>query len=543
MMRFSASIAVLVLAVLLQSAAGPDILITNARVFTGDAARPWAESVAIAGSRITSVGASSELRRLAGPSTRVIDANGRLLIPGINDAHMHPRAAPAATRLPGAAAGTPDQTPADLLDQVGAATVKAPERGWILGEIGARALESPRVRRSTLDGVTGEHPLLLQSWTGHGVIVNTAALRALGIRDDEPDPPGGRFERGPDGRTLTGLAHEYAGYLIGRRLALLPGRAAERQAFATLAHECAAFGITSIQAMLTSYPTEVAAELLDSPDLSVRVRLIDFPMMEMAAWNGPASARVNPSSPLVTVSGTKWILDGTPVERHMWLRGPYQDAPATRGAPNFREEDLESFFRRAFAAGEQPLIHAVGDAAMATVLAGLERTGGENWKRYRPRIEHADMLRPEDVPRAARMGVTIVQNPSHFMIPDIMNRRLGAERTRQADRVRDVVSAGVPFALGSDGPLNPFLNIMFATMNPTNASQALTVEQALSAYTSGSAVAEFAENEKGTIRPGMLADVALLSQDIFRVPPPELPKTTSVLTIVNGRVVHQALER
>jgi predicted amidohydrolase YtcJ len=134
--------------------------------------------------------------------------------------------------------------------------------------------------------------------------------------------------------------------------------------------------------------------------------------------------------------------------------------------------------------------------------------------------------------------VTLVQNPSHFMIAQVLRERFGAERTARTDLVKDAIAAGLPFALGSDGPINPYLNIMFAMANPANPAQGLTVEQALAAYTKGSAFAEFAERQKGTIATGMLADVALLSQDIFKVPAQELPKTVSVLTIVNGRIVH-----
>jgi predicted amidohydrolase YtcJ len=122
----------------------------------------------------------------------------------------------------------------------------------------------------------------------------------------------------------------------------------------------------------------------------------------------------------------------------------------------------------------------------------------------------------------------------------LLQQRLGLERTARTDQVKAIIAAGVPFAIGSDGVLNPFLNIMFAMMNQTSPSQALTVEQAVAAYTRGSAAAEFAERQKGTIAPGMLADVALLSQDIFKIAAPDLPRTTSVLTIVNGRIVHEA---
>lgn len=162
------------------------------------------------------------------------------------------------------------------------------------------------------------------------------------------------------------------------------------------------------------------------------------------------------------------------------------------------------------------------------------------WQPLRPRIEHGDMFEPAHVERAKRLGVVVVQNPAHFMLGPLMKARLG-DRAARTTMVKSIVRSGVPFALGSDGPINPFLNIMFATINEGNPQEALTVEDALTAYTRGSAYAEFAEKTKGTLAPGMLADLAILSQDIFRVPPPDLPKTTSVLTIVGGRIVHGSM--
>ena len=263
-------------------------------------------------------------------------------------------------------------------------------------------------------------------------------------------------------------------------------------------------------------------------------------MTAMNEWREPVSRRTRTTSPLVTISGTKWIMDGTPIERLALLRAPYADAPKTSGRQNFSGVDLRAFLHRAQDAHEQPMLHAVGDGAIAAVLDALEDTGGERWKPLRPRIEHGDMLQAADFARAARMGVTIVQNPSHFMIASLIQQRFGPERAARTDQVKATIAAGVSFAIGSDGPMNPFLNIMFAMMNQTSPSQALTVEQAVAAYTRGSAAAELAERQKGTIAPGMLADVALLSQDIFKTPLTDLPRTTSVLTIVNGRIVHEA---
>ena len=184
------------------------------------------------------------------------------------------------------------------------------------------------------------------------------------------------------------------------------------------------------------------------------------------------------------------------------------------------------------------MFHAVGDQAIDDVLAALESSGGEAWQRLRPRIEHGDMLEPAHFERAKRLGVTLVQNPSHFMNPASVAPRLGP-RTARLATMKDIIAADVPVALGSDGPINPYLNVMFASINANNPAQAMTREQAVSAYTLGSAWAELMETQKGTLSPGMLADLAILSQDIFTAPPDALPGTVSVLTLVGGRVVHE----
>jgi predicted amidohydrolase YtcJ len=530
----------LALGYLAQPGSGPDIVILNARIYTGDSAHPWAEAVSIRSNKIDVVGTTAAIKASSGNAARTIDAGGRLLIPGFNDAHAHPAAMPDATLLEGPPAVEHDPTLDEVIARITTAMPKTPAGRWIVGEIGSTVLDDPRATRATLDPLTPDRPLMLHAWTGHGTIFNTAALRALRVGDTEPDPPGGFFGRMPDGRTLTGLAHEYAEYDLRRRLTMIPDRAAQVKAFEAFAAEVASLGITSVQAMMTAYPAEDAASWIATANLPVRLRLIDFPITPMKDWREPASRRARPGSPLVTISGTKWILDGTPIERLALLRAPYADAPKTSGRQNFTGVDLREFLHRAFDAHEQPMLHAVGDGAIAVALDAIEDTGGARWQALRPRIEHADMLQAADFARAVRMGVTIVQNPSHLMIAPLLQQRFGPERMARTDQIKAAIAAGVPFAIGSDGPINPFLNIMFAAMNPANPSQALTVEQAVTAYTRGSAAAELSERQKGTIAPGMLADVALLSQNIFTVPISDLPRTTSVLTIVNGRVVHEA---
>jgi predicted amidohydrolase YtcJ len=447
---------------------------------------------------------------------------------------------PPATRLEGPPAVEHDPTLDEVIARIRTAVPSTPAGQWIVGEIGAAVLDDPRATRATLDPLTADRPLMLGSWTGHGTIFNTAALRALGVNETEPDPPGGFFGRLPDGRTLNGRANEYADYVLRQRLTRMPDRAAQVKAFQAFAAEAASLGITSVQAMMTAYPAAEAAPWIETAGLPVRMRLIEFPLTAMKDWVAPASRPTRTEFPLVTISGTKWIMDGTPIERLALLRAPYADAPKSSGRQNFSGAELRGFLHRAFDAKQQPMLHVVGDGAIAAALDAFEDTGGSRWILLRPRLEHADMLEAADFARAARMGVTVVQNPSHFMIPALLRQRLGPERAARTDQIKAAIAAGVPFAIGSDGPINPFLNVMFAVMNPANPSQALTVEQAVEAYTRGSAAAELAERQKGTIAPGMLADVALLSQDIFKIPLDQLPRTTSVLTIVNGRIVHEA---
>jgi predicted amidohydrolase YtcJ len=317
----------------------------------------------------------------------------------------------------------------------------------------------------------------------------------------------------------------------------MPDDAAQTKALRDHAAAAVGFGITSEQLMATNRSAADLARSVIAADLPIRLRVIDFPLTGMSGWRQPAGGTVQ-SSPRVTVSGTKWVLDGTPVERLMLLREPYSDRPSSRGRRNFAPGDVSSFLKHALAAREQPLFHAVGDAAIDMVLSALEQSGGAAWQPLRPRIEHGDMLEQWQFERVKQLGVTIVQNPSHFMLPDLMAARLGG-RTARSSMMRSMIGAGVPVALGSDGPTNPYLNMMFASINANNPPQAMSREQAIVAYTLGAARAELLENQKGTLSPGMFADLAILSQDVFKVPAAALPATRSVLTVVGGKIVHE----
>src|SRR5207245_1679687 len=247
-----------------------------------------------------------------------------------------------------------------------------------------------------------------------------------------------------------------------------------------------------------------AVALLRTADVPIRWRVIRFPL----TWPGGrdvADARAAGPSPGGTlgVSGVKYILDGTPVERGAAMRHPYADPPEWYGELDFPPETLAAVIRETLAAREQLLVHAVGDSAIAVLLR---------------RIEHVDFLPPDLLPSARRLGVVVVQNPAHFAIPELIRRRYGPGRAGAAQPLRSLLTAGVPIALGSDGPMNPYLNIMLAVTHPANPAEALDRVQAVLAYTRGSAYAEVAEREKGMLAPGMLAGLAASSQAIVMVP-------------------------
>lgn len=510
-----------------------DLVLLSGRVFTSDPARPWAEAIAIRGDRVLAVGKTADIAALAGPATRRLDLAGRVVVPGFNDAHDHlgPEYGGVRLDLHGF-----EPTLDEVLAALASAVKTAPADARIFGTIGSVVLDDPRAVRKTLDRAAPGRFVLLESYTGHGWLLSSKAMAVAGVPDEPEDPWGGWYERAPGSRRANGVIHEYARFALGRRLGEAEGPAAATRAFEVAGAQAARHGLTSIQNMSSVLPLGAAAAALKKARVPVRVRLIRF---EMRNAKGPGAGEgrgiaAHPS-PLVTVSGVKWILDGTPIERGAAMRAPYADRPATSGRMNFPAADVRALLEEARARGEQPMFHCSGDRAVEIVLEQMEATGGAAvWAERRVRIEHGDGLVDDLFARARALGVVVVQNPAHFS--QIPPARFGPALAPRFQPVRSLVAAGIPFAIGSDGPRSPYLNLMWAVTDPNRRGEALTMEQAVTAYTRGSAYAEFAEKEKGTLAPGFLADIAVLSQDIFSVPAAALPATESLLTLVGGKV-------
>ena len=532
-----------VLAVVLASTAGEakeppiDALYLGGKVFTADPARPWVEAFAIRGDRIAAVGSRKEIDRLATAPVRRVELNGRTVIPGLNDAHHHFVPEP------------PDQV--DLASSysldwdgvvaaVATAAARAPPGATITGDIGLKSWWDPHATRSSLDPIAGDHPVLLTTFCGHGAVVNGAMLRRYGLGDSPADLPGGWYERSADGRTSNGRLREAAVLLLYHRQAEGIDRPSRLDQLRKLAAAKLRRGWTSLQTMST-VPLAEMAQLAADAGAPLRIRVIRLPVN----IEDDAEARGHPDlprqfAPKVTVSGLKWFLDGTPCEQTNSIQGAFPDGkkPPRLYSPDQVRAMLETGERM----HQQLLFHIAGSGGVEELLAAMESMPKVPWASRRVRIEHGDGLWPSFFERARRLGVVLVQNPAHLVLPP----GIPAEALKQAypdgpfDLLRSALEAKIPVALGTDGFDNPGLNILFASTVTNNPAEALSREQAVTALTRGSAYAEFAEKEKGTLAPGMLADFVVLSKDVFTAPPPELADVRSVLTVIGGKVAFDA---
>jgi predicted amidohydrolase YtcJ len=506
----------------------PDLLIVNAKVYTGDPANRTAEAVAIREGRIVGVGTSEQILSMAVGKTKTIDAKKHLVVPGFNDAHTHQSPLPAERFL---LALNEDPTLGDLELALGNATEENPEGPWILGTIGPKLLADPKVNAALLDKYSHNRKVLLQEFTGHGMILSGAGMTALRL-NDPADPIGGWFERDANGRA-TGKAFEYAEFLVEHKLAdsITDEEAAE--ALSSYAEDALKHGVTSIQNM-SFFPALRYDKIVRHNAFPLRIRMIRFPGTTSSTLNLSEAATLPVTSrerPLQTLMGTKWILDGTPVEQGAATRTNYANT-TKNGRLNFTSEQLQTIVKAAFDSPQQTLFHVAGDRTAAALFDAMRAVAPpEQWRAKRVRIEHGDGLLPDLIPMAKDFGVVVVVNPSHFFAKSLYPK--GAYMP-----LRSLIKAGIPVAIGSDEPIDPFRDMALAVAHPGDPAESITRAEALDLYTRGSAYAEFAENDKGTIANGKFADLAVLSHDILDRG--DIAGTTSLLTIVNGEIAYNA---
>ena len=517
----------------------PSLALLHGKVFTSDVRRPWAEALGIAGDRIAVVGTDEEVQRWAAGqgNARIIDVAGRVVIPGINDAHVHEPTVWSPIR----AVESEDPSAEELLAGIARASGDRPPGAWLGATLGIRVLDDlqagrPGVDRSALDRVAPDRPVWLEGFGGHVALLNSAALRALGVREDQRDEAGGWFGRDAKGR-LNGYVFEWAKFRLGVRMDSGQDDEQVLRSIDVYARRAVRYGITSVQTMPGVEYGRFAA-LMPRAGSPIRWRVIRNPFD-----GGVLTLDANPFSvaAMTRLNGVKYILDGSPLEGWAAMRAPYADRPGWTGRIDLSSEDVRRIVAEAARGKEPLLLHCTGDRCTELVLRIMEETAPpEVWRPLRVRIEHGDGLLPDLLPRASRLGVVVVENPTHFTLGDLFLRRYGAAIAAEWQPFRSLGKNGIMLALGSDGPMNPYLNLEMAVTHPARPGEAITREEAVVAYTRGSAFAEFAEKEKGTLAPGMLADLAVLTQDIFTLPTNRLPGTESWLTIVGGRIVYVA---
>jgi predicted amidohydrolase YtcJ len=517
----------------LAAQAHPNLILVNGKIFTSDIRSLRAEAIAISGERIVAVGASSKIRQLAGRNTRIVDLKGRTVIPGINDAHFHFAPKPAGIDLQ---FNTMEPSWDSVVSELRSKIRTASKGEWVFGVIGGDAMADARAAREDIDRLAPDNPVELETYYGHGQILNSRAIALLNISENEPDPLGGRFEPDKSGR-MNGRVWEYAQWRIARTFSEMVSDQQAIEMLREMAGQASAFGITSMQIMPTMR-IERFVKLVQSADLPIRVRAIPFSLTTTRGRDLSEIDALGKIRPAVrtNASGIKWILDGTPFEHGAALRQPYNDRPGFSGRLEFPETEVPKMVKEALARKQQLLIHAAGNRPIEGLFDAMKRERGRDWKPLRWRIEHGDALTADFFAEAKRLGVVVVQNPTHLSLVGMLYSRYG--RQTNFFQLRSLIDAGIPLALGSDGPMNPYLNIMLASINPVRPTESITREQAVRAYTSGSAYAEFADADKGTLVKGKVADISVLSDDIFTMPPAEMPKTRSILTILGGKVVH-----
>lgn len=538
-----------------KSSVAPDLIIVNATIHTMDPNQPVAEAVAILSNRIIAVGSTKDIRKMAASSTRVIDAKKRLVLPGFNDAHTHFLSGGFQLSSVDLRDATSQK---EFAERIRSFATRLPKGSWITrGDWDHERWPDAKLpTKELIDGFTADIPVFVNRLDGHMALANSLALKLAGVTRQTLDPPGGVIVRDPKTGEPTGILKDAAQSFVWKVVA--PSSFEEKLAAARAATEYAAkLGVTSVQDMSAGVDVGVYQTLLDRGELKTRIYAVaPLPSWERLARTG---VRAHFGSEMLRIGGLKGFADGSLGSTTALFYEPYRDDPGTSGIAGdemYPEGAMLDRVRNADKAGLQTMIHAIGDRANDLILTIFEQVARENGERDRRfRIEHAQHLRPQDIPRFARDKVIASMQPYHAIDDGRWaEKRIGKERAKTTYAFRSLLDSGATLAFGTDwtvAPLNPLLTIYAAatrrTLDGKNSKgwipeQKITVAEAVHAYTVGSAYAEFQETMKGTITVGKLADLVILSRDIFKIDPKDIETVKVMLTIVDGRIVYEGRE-
>jgi predicted amidohydrolase YtcJ len=536
-----------------QSRPAADLIITNAKVWTVDKSSPTAQAVAVLGDRIVAVGSNSDVNNWRGPNTRVIDAEGKLLLPGFNDSHVHFVSGGLALD----AVQLNDATSSEeFAHRIGERAKQTPKGEWIMGgdwdETKWTRAKLPT--KDLIDPVTPETPVFVSRYDGHMSLANSVALRLAGVTGKTPDPPGGVIVRDAQGNP-TGALKDAAIDLVNKVIPPLTHDQRMKAVKRALAH-AASLGVTSVQHMDPDYEDIAAySELLQRGELTTRIYAA--PLITQVEDQTKIGIRHAFGGPFLRLGALKAFADGSLGSATAYFFQPFDDQPNNHGILSDEMHPVSLMrdrMMKADAAGLQLCTHAIGDQAISMILdiySEITKAHGDADRRFR--IEHAQHMAAKDFERFAQLRVIASVQPYHAIDDGRWAEgRIGHDRASRTYAFRTFHNHGVRLALGTDwdvAPLNPLLTVYAAvtraTLDGKNHNgwfpeQKLTVPETVEAYTMGSAYAEFQESEKGSITPGKLADLVLLSNDIFLIAPENIRDVKVLKTIVGGKIIWDA---
>ncbi len=533
-----------------------DLIIINAKVLTIDKDNPLAEAIAIKGDKIIAVGTSDKIAELADKNhTQIIDANGKLVVPGFNDAHVH-----FGPLDPDYIELRYTTDPSVITQKVREQVAKSKPGELIQGGHWEHEMfiDKKWPTKELIDKVSPDNPVMLSRADGHSVLVNSFVLKASGITKDTPDPFGGVIQKDPLTGEPTGIIKENAEQLI-KTGEIKPVRteleikARTWHGYLLALKEARELGVTSVQ-IPGAADLEAYDSLQKDGELTCRIDIGNFLTADTTKLSG--FSKIKKKYP----SDNNWIrfgylkafIDGTIGSGTALMFEPFTDNPSTSGLAMMPYEVFEQMVLAADKYGFQIGVHAIGDKGNNWVLNAYERAIRENGKRdSRHRIEHAQTLQFSDIPRFSQLGVIASMQPTHCITDKkFCEKRIGIERAKGAYAWNSLKDAGANLAFGTDyqvEPLNPMEGLYAAVTRKDrlgekgdgwNPEQKISMEDAIRYYTLGSAYAQFMENRKGMIKPGFLADIVIVNKDLMTIPENEIMKTKVDYTIVGGKVVY-----
>ena len=530
----------------------PDLIFIHGDIYTGSAGKR-AQALAVRDGRIVAVGSDAEIEKLKGQGTQVVDLGGHFVMPGFNDAHVH-LANAGFEKLNVNLIGV--RSLAEMQERIAARAKTTPAGEWITGRGWDHTLwpDQKLPTRQDLDQVTGDHPAIFTRVDGHISVANSAALKFGGIGPSTADPVGGKIDRDAQGAP-TGILRETAKDDLIAKLPV-PSAAQRRRAMELALADAAQWGITSAQDN-SQWEDFLALEELER-DGKLMLRVVEW-----LPFNGSLEllqehrAHHPQSDSMLHTSMLKGFMDGSLGSRTAAMLAPYADDPGNSGLARYEQPKLNQMAIERVRAGFQLGFHAIGDRAVELALqafAAAEQDSKAPAQGFRFRVEHAQVTTPEQVKRFRELGAIASMQPNH-LLTDMRwaEAHLGKERAAHSYAWKEFLDAGVPLAFGTDypvEPVTPFRGLYAAVTRRSEdgkqeyfPAERLTIEQAIAAYTTGAAYAEFAEREKGMLQPGMLADFVVLDRDITKVEPAEILKTRVLRTVVGGKTVYESGHR